>query len=207
MEWATTLSFGVLVTAAICIIGVFELHDKFSLDGNLFALWTQLNYGLFVIYFAHTTSVTFEHSTTNYDFFTDQFISDQSILVGDSSFRRWLHKFSSEDFYISLIFNENSVLLNVVFVPEEKIIFERMFDRSDQTLVRSFYNFDHRVVHQIISFAILSLNVATSSWRRNAFVDIRNFYIIDFTLLVQDFQVIFMDLQYQATMFRAMIIY
>jgi hypothetical protein len=151
--------------------------------------------------------VTFEHSTTNYDFFTNQFISDQSILVGDSSFRRWLHKFSSEDFYISLIFNENSVLLNVVFVPEEKIIFERMFDRSDQTLVRSFYNFDHRVVHQIISFAILSLDVATSSWRRNAFVDIRNFYIIDFTLLVQDFQVIFVDLQYQATMFRAMIIY
>lgn len=92
-------------------------------------------------------------------------------------------------------------------MPEEKIIFERMFDRSDQTFIRSFNNFDHRVVHQIISFAILSLNVATSSWRRNAFIDIRHFYIIDFTLLVQDFQVIFVNLQHQSTMFRTMIIH
>jgi hypothetical protein len=87
--------------------------------------------------------MSFEHSSTDDYFFSDELVLHESILVGNSCLRSHFHEFSSKDFNVALVLHKYSILLDVILVPEEKIIFERMLYGSNQTFVRSFNNFDH----------------------------------------------------------------
>jgi len=91
--------------------------------------------------------VALEYSTDNDDFFANELVSYKSILVRYSGIRGLLHEFSSKDLNIAVILNENSILLDVVFVPQEQVIFEGMLDGSNQAFIRSFNNLDHRIVN------------------------------------------------------------
>ena len=104
-----------LISAIILLI--FSFDNKLSLNSNFLALRAQLNNCLLVVNFAHASSVTFEYSANNDDFFTNKLVSHKSILVCYSSIRGLLHEFSSKYFNIAVILYENSILLDVVLVP------------------------------------------------------------------------------------------
>ena len=101
------------------------------LYGNLFTLRGELDNSLFVISKADSTSVTFVLSADYDDFFSNEIIFNHAVLVRNCTTRSWFHEFITQNYYISTIFNEYAILLDKIFVPQEKIVLESVFNWGD----------------------------------------------------------------------------
>ena len=62
-------------------------------------------------------------------------------------------------------------------------------------------------MYQTVTLPVMSLDIASSSWWWYFFANVNNFNIIDFTLLIQDFQIIFVNLEDEATVFGTIVSY
>ena len=83
-------------------------------------------------------------------------------------------------------------------MPKEEVVLERVFYWSIQTLVLPLNTLDHRVVHQCVALRITTTESASATGSRLLLTNINCLYLVDLALLVDNFDVIFVDLEDEA---------
>jgi len=91
--------------------------------------------------------MTLELTFNDYDCFTNKLVFYHSILTSNSllTLAAALKEFRSKYFYIAWAFNENTVGLDELFVPEEEVVLVNVSDWTSHTLAFSICAANHMI--------------------------------------------------------------
>ena len=138
---------------------------------------------------------------------SQKWISTESILVDHCLACISFHVLRAHDEHIFAIFHKDTVRLYKIFVVEEQIVAITMSNRSTHPFVWTILHFHHRIKNQRVSLAVSSGKSSSSSWWVNLFAQVFELDHLDFVLLTDDLQVIFLYLEHISCVLIPVVIY
>jgi len=176
-------------------------------DRDLLALTGHLNDALVVVSLSYPTSVALVRSANDDDHFAYFGVTSHSVLAGDGlAAGGTFHKLFSQQNDILTVHHEETIRLHEVLVPEKEVVLKRVLDGSIQALVLPRNALHHRVMNECVALSITTPESATTARSRLLLPNIDCLNLVDLALLVDNFDVILMHLQDQASVLRPVVV-
>lgn len=198
-------------TATVSVCGGARLSELGDLshvmlvDGDHFALGTQLHLCRLVVGVSDSAAMTLELATYYHNLLADKRVSDQAVLVGDSLASTLLHELSAENFAVTAVLNEDAVRLNELFVPKEDVVFVAVADRTVKASLWPFYHLDYLVHGKSVVVFVSAVECTVARRQRHLLAQVDDLDVDNFALLVYHFEVVFVHLQHQPCVFAPVV--
>ena len=172
--------------------------NNWLIDWDFFINSRKFDRHCFIIAVADATTVSFIRASCNVHDFTNQGVSNNTVLWGD--WFTWLafDELATLNLDISATFDKNTICLEEVLMPEEEVIPVVVADGTEQTFMLAFSHSNHLIDCEWVSFFISCLNHSSRAHLWYFLTDVCCFNQNWFTLLINNFHLIFVYLEYEA---------
>jgi hypothetical protein len=152
---------------------------------------------LLVVALGDSATIAFKFAFNNDDNLAEQWVFDQSVLRCDCLTLYALHELCAQDNHVATVFDKNTVTQRIVFAPQKQVVLVAMLDWPNSPFVWSLEHFDHLVQPKSVTLGITSTESSTTCWGRQFLAKVGNLHVFNLTLLIDELNVIFVDLQHK----------
>lgn len=183
-----------VISTSVLLVLVLHKFNHLLGDGNLFALWTQLNDILIIVTIAYSALISLPLAWSDNHVFSNLWVFHWSVCTSNS-FRLILllfHMLISQNQDIGRLFDKESIRLIELPVPKEKNVPVYVTNDPLHAFTRTINDLDHVVNVQSVPVWI---NCVCSSVNFKLLVDVDDFDVSDLAIVIDDFEIVVLDLE------------